>query len=147
MKKNEFPIDGQEAEIKYKITNLKGEILDQTVGRQSFKFIVGDTQTIMKCVSDAVMTMKHDEKKTIEKKKPAVQKTDTAGSKSIDDEPEKNVPVELRISQVVPNQNQPRTEFNEEALEELADSIIKQIKVERKRMEDKKKRDGKDSAD
>ena len=66
MKKNEFPIDGQEAEIKYKITNLKGEILDQTVGRQSFKFIVGDTQTIMKCISDTIKTMKYDEKKTIQ---------------------------------------------------------------------------------
>ncbi len=70
-----------------------------------------------------VTAQKTTQKKTIEKKKSAVQKTDTAGSKSIDDEPEKNVPVELRISQVVPNQNQPRTEFNEEALEELADSI------------------------
>ena len=38
-------------------------------------------------------------------------------------EPEKDVPVELRISQIVPNQNQPRTDFNEEALEELAESI------------------------
>ena len=66
MKKNEFPIDGQEAEIKYKISNLKGEILDQTEGRQSFKFIVGDTQTIMKCISDTVKTMKYDEKKTIQ---------------------------------------------------------------------------------
>ena len=66
MKKNEFPIDGQEAEIKYKITNLKGEILDQTEGRRSFKFIVGDTQTIMKCISDTVKTMKYDEKKTIQ---------------------------------------------------------------------------------
>ena len=66
MKKNENPIDGQEAEIKYKITNSKGEILDQTEGRQSFKFVVGDTQTIMKCISDAVKTMKYDEKKTIQ---------------------------------------------------------------------------------
>ena len=66
MKKNEFPIDGQEAEIKYKITNSKGEILDQTIGRQSFKFIVGDTQTIMKCISDTIKTMKYDEKKTIQ---------------------------------------------------------------------------------
>ena len=66
MKKNENPIDGQEAEIKYKITNSKGEILDQTIGRQSFKFVVGDTQTIMKCISDTVKTMKYDEKKTIQ---------------------------------------------------------------------------------
>ena len=62
---DKHPEEGQEAEIKYKITNSKGEVLDQTVGRQSFKFIVGDTQTIMKCVSDAVISMKHDEKKTI----------------------------------------------------------------------------------
>ena len=66
MADKEHPQEGQEAEIKYKITNSKGEILDQTIGRQSFKFIVGDTQTIMKSVSDAVMTMKHDEKKTFE---------------------------------------------------------------------------------
>ena len=66
MSEKEHPQEGQEAEIKYKITNSNGEILDQTVGRQSFKFIVGDTQTIMKCVSDAVMSMKYDEKKTIE---------------------------------------------------------------------------------
>ena len=66
MSDKEHPVEGQEAEIKYKITNSKGEILDQTIGRQSFKFIVGDTQTIMKCVSDEVMKMKHDEKKTIE---------------------------------------------------------------------------------
>ena len=66
MKKNEFPIVGREAEIKYKITNLKGEVLDQTEGRQSFKFIVGDTQNIMKCISDTVKTMKYDEKKTIQ---------------------------------------------------------------------------------
>ena len=38
--------------------------------------------------------------------------------------PEKNVPVELRISQIVPNQNQPRTEFDETALEELAQSQL-----------------------
>lgn len=66
MAKKEYPEDGQEAEIKYKITNSKGEILDQTIGRQSFKFIVGDTQNIMKSISDAVKTMKFDEKKTIE---------------------------------------------------------------------------------
>ena len=66
MKNKENPEEGQEAIIKYKITNTKGEILDQTEGRQTFKFIVGDTQTVMKCVSDTVMTMKYDEKKTIE---------------------------------------------------------------------------------
>lgn len=66
MSEKDYPQEGQEAEIKYKITNSKGEILDQTVGRQSFKFIVGDTETIMKSISDAVMSMKRDEKKTIE---------------------------------------------------------------------------------
>ena len=66
MANREHPEDGQEAEIKYKITNSKGDILDQTIGRQSFKFVVGDTQNIMKCISDAVKTMKYDEKKTIE---------------------------------------------------------------------------------
>ena len=65
MTKNENPIDGQEAEIKYKITNMNGEILDQTEGRQSFKFIVGDTQTIIKTISDTVKTMKYDETKTV----------------------------------------------------------------------------------
>ena len=34
-----------------------------------------------------------------------------------------NSAVELRISEVEPNKNQPRTSFNEEALEELAESI------------------------
>ena len=63
---DKHPKDGQEAEIKYKITNLKGEILDQTIDRQSFKFIVGDTENIMKCVSDAVKSMVYDEEKTIE---------------------------------------------------------------------------------
>ena len=62
----ENPEEGQEVDIKYKITNAKGEILDQTEGRQTFKFIVGDTKTVMKCISDAVMTMKRNEKKTIE---------------------------------------------------------------------------------
>ena len=66
MSEKDYPQEGQEAEIKYKITNSNGEILDQTIGRQSFKFIVGDTQTIMKSVSDAIMSMKRDEKKTIE---------------------------------------------------------------------------------
>jgi tetratricopeptide (TPR) repeat protein len=66
MKNKENPEEGQEAVIKYKITNSKGEILDQTEGRKEFKFIVGDTQTIMKCISDAVMTMKYEEKKTLE---------------------------------------------------------------------------------
>ena len=66
MPHKENPEEGPEAEIKYKITNSKGEILDQTIGRQSFKFIVGDNRNIMKCVSDAVMTMKFDEKKTID---------------------------------------------------------------------------------
>ena len=65
MEKSEYPVDGQEAEIKYKITNQNGEILDQTEGRQSFKFIVGDTQTIIKTISDTVKTMKYDEVKTI----------------------------------------------------------------------------------
>ena len=59
----ENPEEGQEVDIKYKITNAKGEILDQTEGRQTFKFIVGDTKTVMKCISDAVMTMKRNEKK------------------------------------------------------------------------------------
>ena len=62
----ENPEEGQEVDIKYKITNAKGEILDHTEGRQTFKFIVGDTKTVMKCISDAVMTMKRNEKKTIE---------------------------------------------------------------------------------
>ena len=66
MSEKDYPQEGQEAEIKYKITNSNGEILDQTIGRQSFKFIVGDTKTIMKSVSDAIMSMKRDEKKTIE---------------------------------------------------------------------------------
>ena len=64
MTKKEYPVDGQEAEIKYKITNEKDEILDQTIDRHTFKFIVGDTNSILKCISDFVKTMKYEEKKT-----------------------------------------------------------------------------------
>lgn len=62
----DYPQEGQEVEIKYKIHNAKGELIDSTDNRPNFKFILGDNQNIMKCISDTVSKMKRDEKKTIE---------------------------------------------------------------------------------
>lgn len=62
----DYAEDGQEVVIKYKITNAKGEVLDSTENRPTFKFIMGDDMNIMKCILDEVRKMKRDEKKTFE---------------------------------------------------------------------------------
>ena len=61
----EYPIEGQEIEIKYKITNYKGDILDSTEDKPNFKFTL-DKTNILKSISDTVKTMKKGEKKEIE---------------------------------------------------------------------------------
>ena len=61
----EFPREGQEIEVKYKITNYKGEIIDSTEGKSNFKFILGKTN-IIKSIADNILTMTKGSKKTIE---------------------------------------------------------------------------------
>ena len=62
---NEFPREGQEIEIKYKITNFKGDIIDSTEGKPNFKFTLGKTN-IIKSITDNLLTMTKGSKKTIE---------------------------------------------------------------------------------
>ena len=62
---SEFPIEGQEIELKYKITNYKGDILDTTEGKPNFRFTL-DKTNIIKSISDAVKIMKKGDKKEIE---------------------------------------------------------------------------------
>ena len=62
---SEFPIEGQEIELKYKITNYKGDIIDTTEGKPNFKFTL-DKTNIIKSISDAIKTMKKGSKKLIE---------------------------------------------------------------------------------
>ena len=61
----EFPKEGQEIEIKYKITNYKGDIIDSTEGKPNFKFTLGKTNLI-KSIIENIKTMKKGEKKIIE---------------------------------------------------------------------------------
>ena len=62
---SEFPIEGQEIELKYKITNYKGDIIDTTEGKPNFKFTL-DKTNIIKSISEAIKTMKKGTKKEIE---------------------------------------------------------------------------------
>ena len=62
---NEFPREGQEIEIKYKITNYKGDIIDSTEGKPNFKFTLGKTN-IIKSITDNLLIMTKGSKKTIE---------------------------------------------------------------------------------
>ena len=61
----EHPKEGQEIEVKYKITNYKGDIIDSTEGKPNFKFTLGKTN-IVKSISDNIKTMTKGSKKTIE---------------------------------------------------------------------------------
>ncbi|MBQ9063508.1 MAG: ParB/RepB/Spo0J family partition protein [Eubacterium sp.] len=81
------------------------------------------SKTVKKSASAAKSKKKTTASAVTEEKEAKAEKSAAARTQSAETEPEKNVPVELRISQIVPNQNQPRTEFDETALEELADSI------------------------
>ena len=81
------------------------------------------SKTVKKSASAAKSKKKTTASAVTEEKEAKAEKSAAVRTQSAETEPEKNVPVELRISQVVPNQNQPRTEFDEAALEELADSI------------------------
>ena len=62
---SEYPVEGQEIELKYKIINYKGDIIDSTEGKPNFKFTL-DKTNIIKLISDEVKTMKKGEKKIIE---------------------------------------------------------------------------------
>ena len=62
---SEFPIEGQEIELKYKITNYKGDIIDTTEGKPNFKFTL-DKTNIIKSISEAIKTMTKGSKKEIE---------------------------------------------------------------------------------
>ena len=62
---SEFPTEGQEVELKYTITNYKGDIIDTTEGKPNFKFTL-DKTNIIKSISEAVKTMKKGTKKVIE---------------------------------------------------------------------------------
>ena len=62
---SEYPKEGQELEVKYKITNYKRDIIDSTEGKPSFKFTLGKTN-IIKSITDNIKTMTKGSKKTIE---------------------------------------------------------------------------------
>ena len=62
---SEYPVEGQEIELKYKITNYKGDIIDSTEGKPNFKFTF-DKTNIIKSISDTIKTMKKGSKKEIE---------------------------------------------------------------------------------
>ena len=62
---SEYPIEGQEIELKYKIINYKGDIIDSTEGKPNFKFTL-DKTNIIKSITEAVKTMKKGDKKNIE---------------------------------------------------------------------------------
>ena len=62
---SEFPKEGQEIELKYKITNYKGDIIDSTEGKPNFKFTFGKTN-IIKSITDNIKTMTKGSKKVIE---------------------------------------------------------------------------------
>ena len=62
---SDYPKEGQEIELKYKIINFKGDIIDSTEGKPNFKFTLGKSN-IIKSISDAIKTMKKGEKKTID---------------------------------------------------------------------------------
>ena len=61
----EYPKEGQEIEVKYKITNYKGEIIDSTEGKTNFIFTLGKAN-IIKSITDNIKTMTKGSKKTIE---------------------------------------------------------------------------------
>jgi tetratricopeptide (TPR) repeat protein len=61
----EYPKEGQELEVKYKITNYKGDIIDSTEGKPNFIFTLGKTN-IIKSIADNVITTTKGSKKTIE---------------------------------------------------------------------------------
>ena len=61
----EYPKEGQEIELKYKIINYKGDIIDSTEGKPNFKFTLGKTN-IVKSITDNIKTMTKGSKKTIE---------------------------------------------------------------------------------
>ena len=62
---SDFPTEGQEIELKYKITNYKGDVIDTTEGKPNFKFTL-DKTNIIRSISEAVKTMKKGSKKEIE---------------------------------------------------------------------------------
>ena len=62
---DEYPKEGQEIEVKYKITNYKGDIIDTTEGKSNFKFTLGKTN-IIKSVTENIKKMKKGEKREIE---------------------------------------------------------------------------------
>ena len=62
---SEFPKEGQEIELKYKITNYKGDIIDSTEGKPNFKFTLGKTN-IIKSITNNIKTMTKGSKKVIE---------------------------------------------------------------------------------
>ena len=59
-----------------------------------------------------------------EKGKTVTKKTRTATKKK-DKEPAEDVPVEISINKIEPNRDQPRKQFDEDGIDELADSIKK----------------------
>ena len=61
----EYPKEGQEIEVKYKILNYKGDIIDSTEGKPNFKFTLGKAN-IIKSIADNIKTMTKGSKKIIE---------------------------------------------------------------------------------
>ena len=62
---SEYPKEGQEIELKYKITNYKGDIIDSTEGKPNFIFTLGKSN-IIRSITNNIKTMTKGEKKTIE---------------------------------------------------------------------------------
>ena len=62
---NDFPKEGQEIEVKYTITNYKGDIVDSTEGKPNFLFTLGKTN-IIESIAKNIKSMTKGSKRTIE---------------------------------------------------------------------------------
>ena len=84
----------------------------------------GQSETNRQSGKDKTKAVSSEQKKSSGSKKPSISKTAAAGTETHSEENEiKNGYIMVRLSKVEPNQAQPREEFNEDALQELAESI------------------------
>ena len=85
----------------------------------------GKTETTGQSLKEKTKTdSSSDQKRASGSKKPVINKTVSTGKEHPSEETEnKSGYITVRLSKVEPNQAQPREEFNEDALQELAESI------------------------
>ena len=61
---SEYPIEGQEIELKYKIINYKGDVIDSTEGKPNFKFTLDKTKIIRELEDSSSNNKYYHERKT-----------------------------------------------------------------------------------